>query len=1558
MTATQVRPGRPVQFGLLYFSSGEETQHRDKYRLVIEGARFADRHGFAAVWVPERHFTQVGCLFPNPSVVQAALARETSRVRLRAGSVVLPLHHPVRVAEEWSVVDNLSDGRVELSFASGWHPDDFLFAPERYADRHEEMYRGIEVVQKLWRGEPYRGKGGDGKEAEIRVYPTPVQKELTYWLTAAGNPKTFARAGTLGAHLLTHLFNQGLEETAKKIAIYRKARAEAGHDPATGRVAVMLHTFVGADLDGVRQRVRGPFLAYLRSSADLLKAIAFSQGQDLDFAKMSEQDREFLLNFVFERLMGERVLFGTPESCLAQVERLREVGVDEIACQVDFGVPTDTILESLPHLNRLRELCAAAADGLPGQAGRLSHQEAPSLPVGQASRLSPAPESPEVVRGRCGEEVSGAAFYAELERRGLRPAGPRAVEHLWRGRGEALARVRLPEDVSPGNGGAGLHPAYLDTCRQVLLAALPPGVGDGGPLVPGGLRGFRLLGRPGAEAWCHAVARGDGGGSAPEGDVRLLDEAGRPAVEVRGLRLRPAARAVDTGWARHADWLYEVRWEAKPGTAPGANASGSPSAPGSPGRWVIFADRRGVGEELAKRLRIRGEECVLATAAEPPGGGDLVCSSDGGTEAVGAFLGRVLGSGPVRGVVHLWSLDASAPAETTPASLGAAQKLGSDSVAGVIRALAGARDKPRLWMVTGGCQPAGLTDRRPAGPTPLGVAQSPLWGLGRMLEVEHPALWGGLVDLDPHAAAGDNARNLLAALDGGDREDQVAFRGGRRYVARLRRLRQPPRPARPLVVQAEGSYLITGGLGGIGLKLADWLVKHGARRVVLQGRTPLPPREVWDGLDARHPQAAAVDAIRDLEARGARVFLATADVADEARMAALVAELRAGGWLPLRGVFHAAGLGLDRPLAELDSKTLSTVLRPKVEGTWVLHRLLADEPLDFFVLFSSVNSILATQGQGSYAAANAFLDAVAHHRQAEGRPALCINWGPWGEVGFGATPQGVRQHALLALQGISRLTPQQGLEVLEAMLRQGPVQAGVIPIDWGKLLAAHSDAAAWPILSPLVEEERGKRGTAPARPKVSRGFVAPRNDLERALAAMWQEVLKAERVGVYDNFFELGGQSIQGAVLVNKLQERLGEVVHIVSLFDAPTIADLAVYLSDHYPAGVARLLAAEGAAGAAPAPAAAPAPEGPRPKLDSARVDQLQQVVTAVTSRAQPLAATGPKNPPAVFILSPPRCGSTLLRVMLAGHSKLFAPPELELLSFPTLAERKATFAGRNSYRLQGTVRALMEIYGWETERAARMMEAWEAEGWTTPRFYRLLQEGAAGKLLVDKTPSYALDPAILARAEAWFEEPLYIHLVRHPYGMILSFEEAHMEALFTGVDHLFTPRELAEAVWALSEQNIRSFLAGVSPRRQCRVRYEDLVSRPRETLEVICRTAGLDFEEGMTRPYQDKQRRMTDGIQMFGDVKFHKHTDIDPAMADRWAGRYTDDFLGDVTWYLAEAVGYARRREEAPRPAPRKELTPIQRRPRGGQVQVATASDAEVDQLLRLLSKDKKEP
>lgn len=366
---TSPASSRPMDFSLFYFAADAGEAGSNRYRLLLEGAKFADTHGFSAVWTPERHFHAFGGLYPNPSVTSAAIAAVTSRVSIRAGSVVLPLHDPIRVAEEWAVVDNISGGRVGLSFASGWHVNDFALKPENYADRKAVMASGIDTVRRLWRGEAVPARNGNGQPIEVRIFPPPVQTEPPLWMTSAGNVESFKMAGTLGAHLLTNLLGQTPEEVAVKIAAYRDARRHAGH-AGEGIVSLMLHTFVGPDLDRVREIVRRPFIDYLRTSTELVKqarwefpafATPGKRAGAIDNSDLTHDEIDAMLNHAFERYFQTSGLFGTPDVCLQMVDRLKQAGVDEIACLVDFGVASNTVLEHLVYLDEVRARSNAPA---------------------------------------------------------------------------------------------------------------------------------------------------------------------------------------------------------------------------------------------------------------------------------------------------------------------------------------------------------------------------------------------------------------------------------------------------------------------------------------------------------------------------------------------------------------------------------------------------------------------------------------------------------------------------------------------------------------------------------------------------------------------------------------------------------------------------------------------------------------------------------------------------------------------------------------------------------------------------------------------------------------------------------------------------------------------------------------------------------------------------------------------------------------------------------------------------------------------------------------------
>lgn len=353
----EARPGqlKPLQFSLIFFSDDGSQEMESKYDLVLKATRFADQHGFAAVWTPERHLHRFGGQYPNPAVLGAALAMITERIQIRAGSIVLPLHHPLRVAEEWAVVDNLSHGRIGLSFASGWVPNDFILARKPYAQRRETLFEDLPTFMKLWQGETVRFSTPEQIQVDARAYPAPFNSKAPIWITSTGNPDTWLKAGEIGANVLTALLQQSVEEVAEKVALYRAARAKHGHDPDAGIVSLMLHTFVWNDEAMVYQKIHDPLLAYMQTHMDMRKQMATVMGQGREAERFTKDDQAVLAEHAFSRYFNNNGLFGTPQTSQSMLRRLQRIGVNEIACLMDFGIDTETLLESLQYLNQARE---------------------------------------------------------------------------------------------------------------------------------------------------------------------------------------------------------------------------------------------------------------------------------------------------------------------------------------------------------------------------------------------------------------------------------------------------------------------------------------------------------------------------------------------------------------------------------------------------------------------------------------------------------------------------------------------------------------------------------------------------------------------------------------------------------------------------------------------------------------------------------------------------------------------------------------------------------------------------------------------------------------------------------------------------------------------------------------------------------------------------------------------------------------------------------------------------------------------------------------------------
>lgn len=350
-----------MKFSLFFFAD-DRSGEANPYDLLLECAQWADRNSFHAVWTPERHFHSFGGSYPNPSVIGAALASLTTSIQIRAGSVVAPLHHPVRIAEEWAVVDQLSHGRTGLSFASGWHARDFALSPESYRSRRARTLTVADEVRRLWRGEAVDFPDGLGESQPIRTFPRPVQPELPVWLTSAGSPASVMDAAEAGGGLLTHLLGQDLDTLAQNIERYR-AGCALHHGPTTqGHVTLMLHTYVGADEGSTREVANAPLGEYMRRSIDLASSTVpglLPEGQTVD--TLDPDDRELLVERAVARYTRDNGLIGDVDRAVASLVELQALGVDEVACLVDFGVGPSEVLRGLDRLDLVRSEMQALA---------------------------------------------------------------------------------------------------------------------------------------------------------------------------------------------------------------------------------------------------------------------------------------------------------------------------------------------------------------------------------------------------------------------------------------------------------------------------------------------------------------------------------------------------------------------------------------------------------------------------------------------------------------------------------------------------------------------------------------------------------------------------------------------------------------------------------------------------------------------------------------------------------------------------------------------------------------------------------------------------------------------------------------------------------------------------------------------------------------------------------------------------------------------------------------------------------------------------------------------
>jgi acyl transferase domain-containing protein/surfactin synthase thioesterase subunit/acyl carrier protein len=758
------------------------------------------------------------------------------------------------------------------------------------------------------------------------------------------------------------------------------------------------------------------------------------------------------------------------------------------------------------------------------------------------------------VKQRCATSVAADRFYRTVRALGLEYGRSfRGIETLLCGDDEVLARVVMPEGLAEQP--SFLHPALLDACLHTYAALVEPRLNFGpaadpqrGCYLPIDFERFEACRPRASEVWVHSVRRPghEGADKRFTADIAIYANDGGSIAQIRGLSLKfiPPGTFGASPESGKVDWLYQARWAEVPALSPRPEVRAD-----EPQGWLILADRNGVGARLAELIRGRGDLCrvVLADDLADAAGdaGDLAQAyKELAAEAAAESNGRM------RGIVNLWSLDPPG-APMTVDRLESAERLILGSALSFLQAIVEPREAwsapLRLWLVTRNVVSISPDDNPSSNP-----AGAALWGFGRSAALEHPQGWGGLLDLGAAASPSEEAAKLLLEILYRDDEDQIALRNGRRFAPRLVRT---PRPSRTVAApDAEGTYLITGGLGALGVETAKWLVsRRGVKRLVLASRR---------GAEDKNAGSVA----EELSALGAEVRVVSADITKEADVRRLleVAKSPRG----LRGIFHCAGLLDDGILLQMSWAKLWRVMAPKVIGGWLLSELSRDCDLDHFVVFSSILSLTGSAGQSNYSAANAFLDALVARRRAEGLPALGLNFGPWAESGL-ATESGEKGRQIWRARGTEYIPSTLGVEALDAVVGGDLSHAVVTITHWPVFL---QQFATSPRLYSELHNEAGPdvpaaglgADRAALRLKLKQAKPAERRDL-LGVFVLEQAMRTLGLTGAIDPerpLRDFGLDSLMSVTLLNRLEVALGVKVSAAKLIQGPSVKQLADDLS------------------------------------------------------------------------------------------------------------------------------------------------------------------------------------------------------------------------------------------------------------------------------------------------------------------------------------------------------------------------------------------------------------
>lgn len=758
-------------------------------------------------------------------------------------------------------------------------------------------------------------------------------------------------------------------------------------------------------------------------------------------------------------------------------------------------------------------------------------------------------------------ESDGKEMYQNFHGAGFQYTDTFAViDKIWIGKKEVISELTMPQVKMSEE--YEIYPGVLDACFQGIIA-LEFGHAENENKreneqmqmrLPVSVKKFLLYDNLKEKMWahCYQTERTD---AYTDCDIYLYDENGSLIAEIQALRVQ-----VLEGMGQKVplkminNWLYDLEWHPLPNVEKIREET--------PGSWLVLGDRSGVSVQYEQILSGLDETYFHVELGE-----SLTIDIEARKATIGldsdedfvTLYKAVKEAMPIKGILHFWNIDLPNNHEITTGNVLQSGDTGVYTVLSAIKAAVANEEKaPKLWVITKGAQAIVSGEER-------SVMQHAIWGTSRLIgNQEYIAQFGAIIDLDPTAVA-ESLNQLAVQTLRGDDEDQIVFRDGLRYVARVYNTKNLTKPL-PVKMDEWGSYMITGAFGALGKLVANWLIEKGAKKLILLGRVNLPERADWCNEDLDHKVRERIAFVQSLEAKGATVIVDAVDFSDEDSVKTYFAE-NVEKLKEVKGVISSLGIVKDMLIDQMPKEVFDEVYHTKVLSNWMLHEYFGDQPLDFFVIFSSVAALITSAGQANYAAANAFLDGLAAYRRNKGLAALSIAWGPWA-VGM------IKDLNLISVyrqKGLEPITAEKGMQTLERLLNQNISYSVVLEADWATLKAT-STKSITPYLDhlSLVDGEEDNKSDDEILKEFQDAYIAA--EKEARMGLLEEQVIhivskamhmKQEDIEMEKSLTELGLDSMVATELRTKIELRLGAILTVIDLLNNQPLRETIEKIAD-----------------------------------------------------------------------------------------------------------------------------------------------------------------------------------------------------------------------------------------------------------------------------------------------------------------------------------------------------------------------------------------------------------